>query len=69
MNKLRKITAVSEILTASNGNSYVNLSFGASIENGQLKPSEVRAFFADEELLAQIEIGMEMVVEPIKEKA
>jgi hypothetical protein len=69
MNKLRKITAVSEILKASNKNTYVNLSFGASIEDGQLKPSEVRAFFADEELLAQIEIGMEMIVEPIKEKA
>ena len=62
---MRKITDISEIKEASNGNSYVNLTFGACIDNGQLMPGAVRAFFADSELIKQIKVGMTMEVEAI----
>jgi len=61
----RKITNIGEVLTSKNGNTYVVLTFDASIENGLLLQQELRAFFASEELLSQIEIGMEMIVEPL----
>jgi len=62
---MRTITEISEVKEASNGNSYVNLTFGACIENKVLLPSYVRAFFADSGLIEQIEVGMKMEVKDI----
>jgi len=61
----RKITNIGEVKTSENKNTYVLLTFDACIENGMLLKQELRAFFASEELLSQIEIGMEMIVEPL----
>jgi hypothetical protein len=62
---MRTITEISDIKEATNGNSYVNLTFAACIEDGVLLPGVVRAFFADSALIKQIKVGMKMEVEPI----
>ena len=66
MSNLRKVTDVSDLNEASNGNTYVNLTFGACIENNTLKPQEVRAFFCDKAMAKAIKPGLQMEVSPIE---
>ena len=62
---MRTITEVSEIKTASNKNTYVVLTFGATIIDGVYAEQEVRASFAPEELLKQLKPGLKMTVKPL----
>jgi hypothetical protein len=62
---MRAITEISEIKEASNGNSYVNLTFGMAIEDGVVLPQAVRAIFGPDTMLKQIKAGMKMEVEAI----
>ena len=65
MSNLRKVTEVSELNEAANGNTYVTLTFGAAIEGDVLKPQERRAFFCDKSMSKLIKPGMSMDVEAI----
>lgn len=62
---MKKITEVSEIKTAANDSLYVLLTFGAAIVDGRPVRGSRETFFADEELLKQIKVGMEMEAQPL----
>ena len=62
---MRKITEISEVKTAKNGSTYVELIFGMCVENMVVKPQEMRCLFAPEDMLALVEVGMEMEVKPL----
>ena len=64
---MRTITEVSKILEANNDakSTYIVVTFGATLENGDITPSCKRCLFEDTAFLKQVKPGMRMPVEPL----